>query len=162
LRIENRVLPSGPSIVDEVANAALFYGLMLELEQSVGDPALRVSFADAKCNFMTAARDGLDATFAWLDGRRVAAQDLLLDELLPAARAGLERVGAPDSDLDRYFGVLAQRIAGRTTGANYALEALGVHQKLARHESALRRLALDLLRGQRSGLPVAEWPTPIS
>src|SRR5215208_2780722 len=68
LRIENRALPSGPTIVDEIANAAFFTGLMAALPQEYGDIAQRMTFDDAKLNFFCAARHGLDAHFQWVDG----------------------------------------------------------------------------------------------
>ena len=43
LRIENRALPSGPTIVDEIANAAFFTGLMLGLPQAYGDITTRMT-----------------------------------------------------------------------------------------------------------------------
>ena len=69
LRIENRALPSGPTVVDEVANAAFFAGLMAALPQAYGDIAQRMTFDDAKMNFFRAARHGLDAQFQWIDGQ---------------------------------------------------------------------------------------------
>ncbi|HEU0253477.1 MAG TPA: glutamate-cysteine ligase family protein, partial [Pyrinomonadaceae bacterium] len=65
LRIENRVLPSGPTVRDEVANAAFFCGLMLSLPAEYGEIARLMSFDDAKTNFFAAARHGLDAQFKW-------------------------------------------------------------------------------------------------
>ena len=90
LRIENRALPSGPTIVDEIANAAFFVGLMAALPQAYGDIAKRMAFDDAKLNFFRAARHGLDAQFLWLDGQSHSASSLILDHLLPLARAGIE------------------------------------------------------------------------
>src|SRR5207237_5304305 len=77
LRIENRALPAGPTIVDEVANAAFFAGLMLSLPQEYGDIARRMSFDDAKSNFFRAARHGLDAQFNWIDGKSHTAASLV-------------------------------------------------------------------------------------
>ena len=56
LRIENRALPSGPTVVDEIANTAFFAGLMAALPQEYGDISLRMAFDDAKSNFFRAAR----------------------------------------------------------------------------------------------------------
>src|SRR4029077_12490264 len=89
LRIENRAMPAGPTVADEIANAALFAGLMLALPQEYGDISQRMSFDDAKSNFFRAARHGLDAQFNWIDGNTYTAAGLLLDHLLPLARQGL-------------------------------------------------------------------------
>ncbi len=96
LRIENRALPSGPTIVDEIANAAFFTGLMLAVPQTYGEIATRMAFDDAKLNFFRAARHGLDAQFQWIDGRSHNAASLILDQLLPLARQGLRWCGRSD------------------------------------------------------------------
>src|SRR5215813_10176121 len=89
LRIENRALPSGPTIVDEIANAAFFIGLMVALPQEYGDVSRRMSFDDAKQNFFRAARHGLDAQFNWIDAQSYTATSLILEQLLPLAAQGL-------------------------------------------------------------------------
>ncbi|MDH3424815.1 MAG: glutamate-cysteine ligase family protein, partial [Gemmatimonadota bacterium] len=86
LRIECRVLPAGPTVVDEVANAAFWIGSVLGAANAYGDVTKRIDFADAKSNFLAAARYGLKAGFRWLDDRSWSAPDLILDELLPTAR----------------------------------------------------------------------------
>ncbi|HEY5446653.1 MAG TPA: hypothetical protein VIJ87_19755, partial [Pyrinomonadaceae bacterium] len=86
LRIENRALPSGPTVQDEMANAAFFVGLMIALPPEYGEIAKRLSFDDAKENFFAAARNGLNAQLKWLDGKSISATSLILNELLPLAR----------------------------------------------------------------------------
>src|SRR5438552_470983 len=93
LRIENRALPSGPTVQDEVANAAFFVGLMVALPHEYGQIAERLSFDDAKENFFGAARHGLNAQLRWLDGKSLGATSLVLDHLLSLARQGLESAG---------------------------------------------------------------------
>ena len=90
LRIENRALPSGPTVQDEMANAAFFVGLMVALPHEYGEIAKRLSFDDAKENFFAAARHGLNAQLRWLDGKSLSATSLILNDLLPLARAGLK------------------------------------------------------------------------
>src|SRR5262245_14195918 len=103
LRIENRALPSGPSVVDEIANTAFFAGLMLALPEEYGDIAKRMSFDEAKGNFFRAARHGLDAQFNWIDGETYSASTLILDHLLPLARAGLKNAELAARDADKYL-----------------------------------------------------------
>jgi CBS domain-containing protein len=88
LRIELRVLPSGPTIADEVASGALWLGLMSELGATVEDVTQHIDFDHARANLYAAARSGLGARLMWLDGEEVLAQTLLLDHLLPAGRVG--------------------------------------------------------------------------
>src|SRR5688572_4106544 len=108
LRIENRALPSGPTVVDEIANAAFFTGLMLALPQEYGDIAQRMTFDDAKLNFFRAARHGLDAHFQWIDGENHSASSLILTHLLPLARRGLSSSGVTNEDIDKYLGIIEQ------------------------------------------------------
>lgn len=160
LRIENRVLPAGPTVLDEVANAALFYGMMLELDESYGDVSRRMLFEDAKANFLAAARYGIDAGFTWIDGNHILARDLLLEELIPAARRGLTRVAVPARDIGRYLDVVEERVRSGRTGSRWLLEAL--HQPDGQSPSDARVLAVTeaMLKHQDSGEPVHRWPVP--
>ena len=156
LRIENRVLPAGPSVIDEVANAALFYGMMAALPARYGNVAERLPFIDAKANFVAAARLGLAAEFGWLDGRRVNARTLLTEELLPAARAGLAAVGVPDSLIERYIGVVEARVRSGQTGSSWLLETFRAHRD--RDPAAVWRDAVAaMIEHQHGGRPVHEW-----
>lgn len=156
LRIENRVLPAGPSVVDEVANAALFYGMMAALPEVCGNVAERLPFADAKRNFLAAARLGLGAEFSWLDGRHVDARTLLCEELLPAAHDGLAAVGVPEPVIDRYLGVAEARVTSGQTGSNWLLETFRAHRD--REPTVIWRDAVAaMLAQQKTGRPVHEW-----
>lgn len=155
VRIENRALPAGPSITDEVANAAFFYGLMAGLEEEAGSIPARLAFADARDNFVQAARHGLGARFTWLDSREVAAPDLLL-ELAPRAREGLRRWGTDPHDVDRYLGVIEERVRSGRTGARWMLDS--VHA-LGGREDASKSVTAAMLRAQQGSEPVHRWPT---
>ncbi|HPP46378.1 MAG TPA: glutamate-cysteine ligase family protein, partial [Accumulibacter sp.] len=76
-RIEQRVMPAGPSVIDMIANAAFFYGAAYLLAQREVAPESQLSFAQARDNFYRAARDGLTAPLLWLDGHRRSAAELL-------------------------------------------------------------------------------------
>jgi len=119
LRIENRMLPSGPTPADEVANAAFWAGLVLELAHR--DPELyrRMDFDEARGNFIAAARLGLGAHLTWLDGARWPAQRLILEELLPMAQAGLQRAGVDSAYIAHYPGIIRERVESRQTGAEW-------------------------------------------
>ena len=156
LRIENRILPGGPTVLDEVANAALFYGLMIRLDGQYGDVSTRLPFSDAKTNLLSAARRGLHARFQWLDGRGVVARDLLLEELIPAAREGLSQVGVSDEDVERYLGVIEQRVESEQTGARWLLQSLATvpDNERAEHCAGAVRMMLDK---QHRNEPVHTW-----
>src|ERR1043165_3037868 len=122
LRIENRALPSGPTIVDEVANAAFFTGLMVALPAVYGEISQRMMFDDAKLNFFRAARHGLDAQFHWIDAQSVSAPSLILDQLLPLARQGLSNSHVASEDIDKYLGIIEERTRCGQTGARTFLD----------------------------------------
>ena len=56
LRIEHRAIPAGPSIIDTVANAAFFTGMMANLVDSTTPPEQNLSFAQTQKNFYEAAQ----------------------------------------------------------------------------------------------------------
>jgi hypothetical protein len=101
LRIENRVLPSGPSTIDEVANAAMWLGLMRSVTEDHPEINRSMPFEQARTNFVAAARQGLSSTQVWLDGEEYPAATLTLDTLLPLAARGLEAQGVDAADVDR-------------------------------------------------------------
>jgi gamma-glutamyl:cysteine ligase YbdK (ATP-grasp superfamily) len=159
LRIENRVLPSGPTVVDMVANAALYYGLVRTLADR--DPPLwsSVPFAETDADLRLAAQVGLSAAIRWGDRRRPV-RDLLLDELLPLASAGLDAWGVNRADRDHYLNVIEQRARTGRTGAVWQTAVVG---HLERHRgidraAALREMTRRYVENMRGGAPVHEWP----
>lgn len=124
LRIECRVIPSGPSIIDEVANAAFWIGMVLGGREAYGDVRERMDFGDAKSNFLAAARNGLKAGFRWLDGVTMSAPDLILEEALPVARAGLAGAGVDSEEIDKYLNVVEERVSSGTNGARWMTRSL--------------------------------------
>jgi gamma-glutamyl:cysteine ligase YbdK (ATP-grasp superfamily) len=92
LRVEQRVMPAGPSIIDMIANAAFYYGVVHMLASQTVAPEARIPFAVARDNFYRAARYGLQAPLVWFDGQRATAAELLARELLPMARVGLAQL----------------------------------------------------------------------
>lgn len=159
IRIENRVLPSGPTVVDEVANAAFFLGLLRGGPDVFGDVTERLSFRDAEANFLAAAQAGLNAQFTWLDGSVVPARDLILGDLLPLARVGLRTAGLHMSDVDRYLDIIEQRVTSRRTGAAWLLDSLAGMRTADTPESPLGALTVATIRRQWEGAPVHEWPS---
>ncbi len=157
LRIENRVLPSGPTVMDEIANSAFFAGLMLSLPQEYGDIAKRMTFDDAKTNFFAAARHGLNAQFNWIDGKSYTAPSLILDHLLSLARQGLESAGVDTSDIDKYLAVINERVQSGRTGAQWMLKSLAVPANGSK-DMRYRTLTSTILQRQKEGRPVHTWP----
>ncbi len=157
LRIECRVLPSGPSVIDEVANAAFWIGLVLEGAEAFPDVTQRMAFDDARANILAAARRGLNVGFTWLDGRTSSARDLILHELLPLARAGLKRADVADEDIARYLDVIEHRVASGNTGAHWLERSLlGMGRSGTRIER-LAALTAATAHRQATQRPCHEW-----
>lgn len=157
LRIENRVMPSGPTPVDEVANAAFWYGLMLAMADGGEDVTKRMSFDDARHNFVAAARHGIGADFLWFDGREISAQRLVLEELLPMARRGLALHAVDSADSDRYLGVIEERVRTGRTGAAWMLKSLASMEGQGTEGERLNALTAGTIARQWDGTPVARW-----
>lgn len=157
LRIELRCLPAGPTIVDEVANAAFWLGLMTELGATIEDLPSRLEFDLAQANFYAAARDGLTARFTWLDGEEVVAQPFVADRLLPLAEAGLARAGVDDADAKKYLGIVDRRVRSLRTGSRWMLQSLAGMQSKGSHGERLAALVSATIDRQKSGKPVSEW-----
>jgi len=151
LRVEQRVMPAGPSIVDMIANAAFYYGSVhfLGLQSTAAEE--RLPFAVARSNFYRAARYGLEAPLVWLDGRQATARQVLTRELLPIAGEGLARLGLDQADSDRYLAVIAGRLESGQNGAAWQLAHYAKHHDFV-------RLTADYLAHQRRLMPVHEWP----
>jgi CBS domain-containing protein len=158
LRIENRALPSGPTIVDEIANTAFFTGLMLALPEAYGEISRRMVFDDAKLNFFRAARHGLDAHFHWIDGQSCGAATLILDQLLPLARKGLTDSGVATEDINKYLGIIEARATSRQTGARWITKSLASIGTPACKDVTQRKLAAEMLANQKQGQPIHDWP----
>jgi gamma-glutamyl:cysteine ligase YbdK (ATP-grasp superfamily) len=160
-RIENRVLPSGPSIPDAVANIALYFGLLNALAHAERPVWEEMSFEAAADNFFTAARLGLGARLSWPGiGTDVPVTELLLDYLIPLARDGLRDWSLEPRDIDRYLEIITQRTA---TGQNGAAWQIATHRALIdrygrdRSETE-QRLVQQYVRHSQEGLPVHCWP----
>ena len=158
LRIEMRALPAGPSVVDEVANAALFYGAVLGLADEVDDVRGAISFAATKANFRGAAESGLGAHLVWLGGRRLGAVALILEELLPRAAAGLQAAGVDAADVDHYLGIVEERVRHQRNGANWLLRSVAWLHDHGRRNEVLTAVTRCSIEHQENGLPVHEWP----
>ena len=156
LRIENRALPGGPTVIDEVANATFFVGLMTALPGEYGEVSGRMAFDDAKANFFAAARYGLKAQLTWMDGERYTAAALILDKLLPSAREGLRQSGVEGDDIERYRACLKNECgaAGLARSGCWNLEAMGEE---GTSDLRQRKLAAAILERQQGSEPVHHW-----
>ncbi len=158
LRIENRILPSGPTPRDEVANAAFWFGLIGGLSHTYHNIAEVFDFGAARGNFHQAARYGLSAQFEWLDGEIRPAQELILQHLLPMAREGLEDKKVDRSDIDLYLGIISDRVRAGMTGARWLTRSFTTMPDSLVGGERFGTLTTAMMSRQKEGRPVHEWP----
>ncbi|MFF3906121.1 glutamate--cysteine ligase [Streptomyces sp. NPDC001848] len=165
LRVENRVLPAGPTVTDVIANAAFYYGVVRALAEESRPVWTRLPFEAAAANFDAACRYGIEARLRWPKRGRyggiteVAAVDLVREELLPLAEAGLDAWGVEPADRDFYLGVIEERCRRRVNGASW--QAAMFHRALERgldRDAALAATTVRYRELMHAGEPVHTWP----
>lgn len=161
LRIENRVLPAGPTVVDILANGAFYFGALRQLAQQDRPVWSRMSFAAAAENFTCAARLGMDATIYWPGVGQIAVSDLVQRALLPLAHAGLRSWGVDDEVRERLLGIVEARCISRRTGARWQVEAVQALEARGMDRwEALRRMTLEYIAHSHTNAPVHTWDLP--
>lgn len=151
LRIEHRVIPSGPSVIDSVANAAFYFGLVNGLEDQAETLINEIPFTDARDNFYECAKHGLAARIRWGKHGEVGIKELLLDHLIPVAITGLERCDVDTEDTKKYMNVIRQRVSSEQNGAGWQ------RRWVATHGNDMQRLTCSYMQRQNDGKPVHEW-----
>ena len=159
LRVENRVLPAGPTVVDIMANAALYYGLVRVLAEDKRPVWSHLSFAAALDNFHAGARDGIDAQLYWPGVGEVPATELVLRRLLPLAHEGLERWGIDAADRDRLLGIVEQRCLRAQNGASWQRDTVHrLEERGSDRAAALREMTVRYRELMHANEPVHLWP----
>ena len=159
LRVENRVLPAGPTVVDAMANAAFYYGLVRALADQERPVWSRMSFSAAEENFHSGARYGIDASLYWPGLGPVPASELVLRRLLPLAHTGLDSWGVDPGVRDRLLGIVEGRCTTGTNGASWQvaemreLEGQGGLDRIP----ALHRMLRRYVENMHSNEPVHTW-----
>jgi len=157
LRIENRLFPSGPTVSDEIANAAFWLGLLSGMKQQYPDISKVMDFDDAKMNFFAAAKMGLETKFRWVDKKRYTSVDLIRKELLPLARAGLENQNIDTGDITTYLDIIEERAESAHTGSYWTIKSYGSLVKDMPREQALTAVTNAMIKNQKKGEPVHKW-----
>jgi gamma-glutamylcysteine synthetase len=160
LRVENRVLPAGPSVADVTANAAFYYGLVRALVEADRPIWTQMSFATAAENLHEAARYGMDAQLYWPGLGQAPVAELALRRLQPLAREGLGRWGVNPADADRLLGIIEQRCLTGQTGAAWqiATTAALTERGGAGRPEALRLMTQRYIEHMHTNAPVHTWP----
>jgi gamma-glutamyl:cysteine ligase YbdK (ATP-grasp superfamily) len=159
LRVENRVLPAGPTVADVIANAAFYYGLVRALAETERPVWTQMSFAAAADNLVEGSRRGIEAKVYWPGIGEAPVTELTLRRLLPLAWEGLRQWGVESADADRMLGIVEQRCLTGRTGATWQVENV---RRLERGEadrrSALRRVTQGYIERSATNQPVHAWP----
>ena len=161
LRVENRVLPAGPTVIDMMANSAFYYGVLRTLSEEDRPLWTKLSFAAAEQNFTAAARDGIEARLYWPGLGEVTADELALRKLLPMADEGLRRWGVATDVRDRFLGVIEGRAKTGRNGATWQVATVEALQRngLSRPQALAEMLRLYCER-MHTNEPVHLWDGP--
>lgn len=156
LRIECRYLPSGPTIVDEIANFAFWVGLMNCEPPNGAEFWKNIDFKFAKNNFIKAARTGLDTVFQWF-GKNISAKELILTTLLPMAKSGLRKQNVSENDIERYLLVFEKRVQNEITGSSWTVENFRNLSKKHGQVIAEKEITRQMLAYQKDNTPLYQW-----
>jgi hypothetical protein len=151
LRIEQRVAPAGPTIVDMIANAAFYFGLTTALANEPTAPESLIDFDQVKKDFYSVAEQGLQADIHWPGNGKLKVQDFLLEKLIPQARVGLTELGITPSDSDFYLDIFQARVESGQNGASWQ------RRYVNHHGCSLQEMTEVYIRNQQSLKPVHEW-----
>ena len=158
LRIESRMFPAGPTIVDEVANSAFWLGLMMFYKESnISNISEIIEFDDARTNFYSAAQQGIDCTFKWFDGKRIDARKLILNDLVPKAAIGLSNINIDPKDIDKYLNIIKDRALTRKTGSRWIIDSFDLLSKKVSNQNALTTITSEIIEKQKKNIPVHKW-----
>ena len=159
LRVENRVLPAGPTVVDVLANAAFYYGLVHEIAQAERPVWSQMSFAAAAANLMAGAKHGLEAEVYWPGEGMVPVTELTLRNLVPLAASGLQRWGLDAADVDRLLSTIEQRCMTGRNGASWQVRAVhDLQDRRVERCEALRLMTQGYIERMNTNEPVHTWP----
>lgn len=156
LRIENRYLPSGPTTIDEMANTAFWLGLMNGMPETYKNIDKFMSFEDARFNFYNAARVGIESNFRWM-GDLIPLKKLLVNYMIPWAKEGLQKVNIKQEDIDKYLGVIEERVNNKVNGATWTLNNFSEYLKVANPREASVNLTRALYNNSITNNPVHTW-----
>jgi hypothetical protein len=162
LRVENRVLPAGPTVVDTIANGAFYFGAVRALAEADRPLWSQMSFGAAEENFHTCARHGLAGQVFWPGLGYLPVPELVLRRLLPLAYEGLDGWGLAPGERDRLLRIIEQRCLTGRNGAQWQADLvhhLEEADNLDRWD-ALREMLRRYIPLMHSNLPVHEWPAP--
>ena len=150
LRLELRVAPSGPTLIDTMANIVFYIGLTEGLKQTPKD-LTRIPYEVLEKDFYKVARHGFETPVNWCHGEKLDMRQLLLKSAIPVAREGLQQLRL--NDYEAWIEIIEQRVSVGQTGSDWIL---GYWHKQP-DAAALVRAYLD---NASRNEPVHTWPKP--
>ena len=157
VRVENRVLPAGPTVVDTLANAAFYFGLVRALAEQDRPVWSKMSFTAAEENFHAAAQAGIDAQVYWPGVGQVPAAELVVRRLLPLAASGLEAWGVDGEESGRMLDIIEQRCLTGTNGASWFVDQVHARSGEGERHTVLRHVLKDYRERMHANEPVHTW-----
>jgi CBS domain-containing protein len=157
LRIENRVMPAGPTPVDAAANAAFWLGSMIGMSLQHEDITKKIGFVDVRDNFLKSAKFGIDTTFTWFKDQKVPVTELILKELIPLAKEGLKHRKVKAADISKYMDIIEARAKEHKTGARWALRSFTSLKNEVTNDEAVTCITAAMLKNQKENKPVHTW-----
>lgn len=161
LRIEMRALPSGPTVIDMLANAVLLIGLTKLMQGNITALLPAIPFHYCKRNFYRAAEKGLAAELVWPSTGQQQIEylspDEILQPLLPQLPEALEAAGFQKHDVLPYLRVIEERLANRQTGSRWQLSKLEALEQDQPRSQALVAMFQQYQNNSHQNIPVARW-----
>ena len=155
-RIENRYIPAGPTVKDEIANTMFWIGLMQGMPNEYKEIWKQIPFKDARGNFIKAARTGIDTYFNWF-GEGISAKKLIKKILLPIAKEGLKKANVDSKDIKYYLEIIKDRIHENQTGSKWVVRNYRTLKKELSNDEANITLTSAIYNRQQLGIPVSQW-----
>jgi hypothetical protein len=157
LRVENRVLPAGPTVVDTLANAAFYFGLVRAMAEQDRPVWSQMSFTAAEENFHAAAQVGVEAQVYWPGVGQVPASELVIRRLLPLAATGLRAWGVDDEEAGRLLDIIEQRCLTGRNGASWFVSQVHARSGEGDRHTVLRHVLRDYRERMHGNDPVHTW-----
>ncbi len=156
VRIENRYIPAGPTVKDEIANFAFWIGMMMGRPKEFDDMPKVMEFRDVKSNFIKAARTGKESVMRW-KGEQYSARKLITKYLLPIAYEGLKQAKIAEEDIEEYLGIIEERTA-KETASQWCIRNYRKLKQNHKKDDALMMLTKAMYNNQNKGIVSHKWP----
>jgi hypothetical protein len=161
LRVEHRSLPVAAAPIDNVANAAFFWGLTRGFMELIDKSSARsaealLPFDRARSNFYAAAEFGLEAKLFFPGDDHPSTLKEKIEYLIDTARNGLTLLGVSVEDSNRYLGVIEARIRSGKTEADWIQDLAQGDGKTLVSQAVRNRIAIAIAVYSSRNVPVHE------